>query len=66
MSDVLEMLHAVSVREIVVRMIDLLTHDEQQAIATDILGQWGKDIVNSVGKTPESESANNVRERYGD
>ena len=58
MSDVLEMLHAVSVREIVVRMVDLLTHDEQQAIATDILGQWGSDIVNSVGKTIESEFAN--------
>ena len=39
MSDVLEMLHAVSVREIVARMVGLLNRDEQQAIATDILGQ---------------------------
>lgn len=58
MSDVLEMLHAVSVREIVVRMVRLLNRDEQQAIATDILGQWGSDIIDSVGKTIESESAN--------
>jgi hypothetical protein len=58
MSDVLGMLRAVSVREIVVRMVKLLHPDEQQAIATDILAQWGEDIVNSVGKTIESESAN--------
>ena len=58
MSDVLEMLHAVSVREIVARMVRLLNRDEQQAIATDILGQWGSDIIDSVGKTTESELAN--------
>lgn len=45
MSDVLEVLHAVSVREIVVRMAKLLHLEEQQAIATDILRQWGEDDV---------------------
>lgn len=55
---VLGMLHAVSVREIVVRMVSLLNRDEQQDIATDILGQWGSDVIDGVGKTTESESAN--------
>ena len=58
MSDVLEMLHAVSVRDIVARMVRLLNRDDQQDIATDIL--------DSVCKTTESELANNVRERHGD
>ena len=53
MSDVLEMLHAVSVREIVVRMVRLLHPDEQQAIATDILGQGGKTLSTVSEKRPK-------------
>lgn len=35
-----------------------LNRDEQEKIATDILGQWGEDIVTSVGTKSESEEPN--------
>jgi hypothetical protein len=34
-------------------IVKLLPHDEQEKIATDILSQWGEDIVFSVGDTSE-------------
>jgi hypothetical protein len=38
-------------RDIVQWIVKLLPYDEQEKIATDILGQWGEDIVSSVGDT---------------
>ena len=38
-----------STHEIAMRAIGLLSRDEQEKIATDILSQWGEDIVSSVG-----------------
>ncbi len=56
--NVLAKLSSVSVTEIVCQMVDLLNSDKQKQLATDILGQWGSDIIDSVGKTAESEVTN--------
>ena len=61
---VLEALSSVSVGKIVGQMVDLLNRDEQQQIATDILGQSGSDIIDSVGKTAESEVTNKDHGRH--
>lgn len=63
LSGVLGVLNAVSVPELVVRMVGLLNRAEQEAIATDILGQWGSDIIDSVGKTAISELTNKNHSR---
>ena len=44
--------------EIAMQAIAALNRDEQEKIATDILGQWGKDIVESYVAEPESEETN--------
>ena len=51
-------LNSVSFCEIVGEMAELLNRDEQQQVATDILGQWGSDIIDSIGKAAESEATN--------
>lgn len=44
--------------EIALQAIAALNRDEQEKIATDILSQWGKDIVKSYAAEPEREETN--------
>ena len=43
--------------EIAVEAVGRLDRDEQQKIATDILGRWGEDSVESYADQPESEES---------
>ena len=40
--------------EIAMQAIAALNRDEQEKIATDVLAQWGEDIVKSYASQPES------------
>ena len=40
--------------KLAVEAVGKLNRDEQEKIATDILGQWGEDIVKSYAVQPES------------
>ena len=44
--------------EIAVEAVSRLKRDEQEKIATDILAQWGEDIVKSYAAEPESGQTN--------
>ena len=44
--------------KIAMQAIAALSRDEQEKIATDILSQWGEDIVKSYAAQPESEETN--------